>query len=83
MSKNGTRMAECARCHNVKLHHARGCCKCCYNKIMAAGQAAMYPTGGGVLFASGSSDADEFRVRFGPSMGRPGLHAWRIGGLTQ
>lgn len=49
MSKNGTRTVVCERCRNTKLHHARGCCKCCYNKIMARGETHLYPT----VFGSG------------------------------
>lgn len=33
MSKNGTKVQVCERCRGLKLHHARGCCKSCYNKI--------------------------------------------------
>lgn len=33
VSKNGYRIAICERCRSVKAHHARGCCKSCYNKI--------------------------------------------------
>lgn len=33
MSKNGTKVQVCERCRALKLHHARGCCKSCYNKI--------------------------------------------------
>ena len=84
MSKNGTRVVTCARCQNIKLHHARALCKCCYNKVMLRGLAALYPTGAGVAFSSGgSSEREESRARFGPSMGRPGLHTWRRGGMTQ
>ena len=34
MSKNGTRIVVCERCRSAKLHHARGCCKTCYNKVV-------------------------------------------------
>ena len=34
MSKDGNRIAICERCRNLKRHHARRCCKSCYNKIM-------------------------------------------------
>lgn len=33
MSKNGGRVVVCERCRGLKLHHARSCCKSCYNKI--------------------------------------------------
>ena len=33
MSKDGNRIAVCERCRSLKRHHARGCCKSCYNKV--------------------------------------------------
>ncbi len=33
MSKDGSRIVVCERCRAAKIHHARGCCKSCYNKL--------------------------------------------------
>ena len=33
MSKDGRRIVVCERCRGLKRHHARGCCKACYNKV--------------------------------------------------
>ncbi len=43
MSKNGSRMVVCDRCRNMKLHHARGLCKCCYNHATEAGELGLHP----------------------------------------
>lgn len=42
MSKSGTVMCQCARCQHIKLHHARGLCKCCYNHAAEKRQLDLY-----------------------------------------
>ena len=80
MSKNGTIMRVCDRCRNHKLHHARGCCKCCYNKVVEQGLQYLFPTmdGGGSRFVP--DDAERILPR---TVARPGLNQWRQGGVTQ
>ena len=77
MSKNGTVMRVCERCRNLKLHHARGCCKCCYNKVILRGLQHLFPT---MSECPSRSAATEPGPR---TLGRPGLHTWKQGGLTQ
>ncbi|QGU03123.1 hypothetical protein CKALI_11395 [Corynebacterium kalinowskii] len=31
--KRGRRLTVCLRCQNMKVHEARGLCKCCYNHL--------------------------------------------------
>jgi hypothetical protein len=80
MSKNGTVMVACARCGNVKLHHARGCCKCCYNKVVARGLQALFPTGFGLPSRYVRDDDPTVRV-LPRTVARPGLHSWKQGGM--
>lgn len=57
--KRSRRVTVCLRCRNLKLHEARGLCKCCYNHLAehrcrTGEHLDDYPTLGGGVGTSGA-----------------------------
>lgn len=80
MSKNGTRQVPCLHCGNLKLHHSRGLCKCCYNHATERGYLHLYPTLDDTSRAQTVGLGSEQRLH---SLARHNAHPWMQGGLTQ
>ena len=74
--KRSRRVTVCLRCRNLKLHEARGLCKCCYNHLAEhrcrTGESLDdYPCTGGYGTAVGldrdpTADAKRIRAHFDP-----------------